>query len=636
MTKSSNMMRRKLLLASLTALLALASGFAVHAQEAARAEIIKIDASDFPTMHGMLDVYDADGKFASALDGISLTVLEDGNPLPLTSLVENEVGAQIVVAINPGPAMDTRDSFGVSRYDQIVDALRIWAEARPLEPTDEMSLITTAGPILVNASASEWRNSLVSFQPDARASIPSLQSLSFALDLLEGQQGSQEGMKRTVLFLTPHLPDQTTVDELEALTQRAALLGVRVNVWLIDTDAYFAHFSANALKSMALQTSGSYFAYSGIETLPDPESYFAHLRYVYTFDYESKLSVGGAHTLAMQVQRSDLSLTSENINFTLDIQPPNPILISPPAQIVRQAPEDDPYNTDLLLPNETTLDILIEFPDGHERPITRAALYVDDELVSEINEAPFEKFSWDISAYTSSGEHTLSVEIEDSLGLTQRSIGIPVSLTVVQPPSGMLAFFGRYGSLLTIGVIVLTGVLLGLILLVGGRRRTLTARREAQQASHDPLTQPLPAPEKTRGSKNRRIPMPASWRQAPKRERTTAYLARLNGESLSHKGAPLPLTGEEMTFGADPVKAVYVLDDPSISPLHAILSQNEDGRFILKDQDSVAGTWINLEKVLREGKVLTHGDVIHFGAMRYQFMLEKAPKKVKPKVKVEK
>ncbi len=626
-------MMRKLLLAFLIAAISLVGGFAVRAQEAARAEIIKIDAGDFPTMHGMLDVYDADGKFASALDATNLTLLEDGNPLPLTSLVEEEVGAQIVVAINPGPAMDTRDSLGTSRYDQIVEALRIWAEARPVAPTDEMSLITTAGPILVNASASEWRNSLVSFQPDARASIPSLQSLSFALDLLEGQQGSQEGMKRSILFLTPHLPDQTTVDTLEALTERAILLNVRVNVWLIDTDAYFVHFSANALKSMALQTGGSYFAYSGIETLPDPESYFAHLRHVYTFDYESNLSVGGAHALAMQVQRSDLSITSESTNFTLDIQPPNPLLVSPPAQIVRQAPEDDPYNTDLLLPNETTLDLLIEFPDGHERPITRASLYVDDELVSEINEAPFEQLQWDISGYTNSAEYSLRVEIEDSLGLTQSSIGIPVSLTVVQPPSGILSFFGRYGSLVTIGVIALTGLILGLILLVGGRRRILSARREAQQASHDPVTQPLPPPKKEKAGK--RLPLP-NWRQSPKRTRAAAYLARLNGSGLSHKGTPIPLNDEEMTLGADPVKAAYVLDDPSISALHAVLSKTEDGNFILKDQDSVAGTWVNLEKVHTEGVLLAHGDVIHFGAMRYQFVLEKAPKKVKPKVKVEK
>ena len=627
-------MMRKLLLAFLVATLALGGSFAVGAQEAARGEIVKFDATNFPAMHGILDVYAADGKFATGLEAVNLTVLENGSPLPLTTLTEKEVGAQIAIAINPGPAMDIQDELGISRYDRVVDILRIWAEARPLEPADEMSLISTTGPILTGAPVSEWRNSLVSFQPDARASIPSLQSLTFALDLLEGQQGSQEGMKRSVLFLTPHLPDQTTVDILEQLTERAASLGVRVNVWLIDTDAYFAHFSANALKSMALQTGGSYFAYSGLETLPDVEEYFAHLRHVYTFDYESVLSVGGANSLAIQVQRSDLNLVTESINFNIDIQPPSPLLLSPPPQIVRQAPEDDPYNMELLQPTEVSLDYLIEFPDGHERSITRAALYVDDELVSEVNEPPFEKLTWDLSGFVISGEHSLRVEVSDSLGLTQSSLGVPTSVTVVQPPSGVLGFFGRYGSYLTIGVIVLAGLILGVILLIGGRRRALNARREAQKATHDPLTQPLPT-QKTTRKKAGRLPMMPSWGQRTKRVRTGAHLARLNGSGLEPKGTPIPLTGEKMTLGADPVKAAYVLDDPSISALHAVLSKNEEGQFILQDQDSVAGTWINLEAVNKEGMTLTHGGVIHFGAMRFQFLLDKAPKPVKPTIKVE-
>ncbi len=626
-------MMRKCLLAFLAAILALAGGLSVRAQETQRAEIIRLDTTNFPSMHAVLDVYAADGRFATALEAANLTVLENGSPLPLTDLTEKEVGAQIVVAINPGSAMDIQDAFGISRYDMVVDHLRLWAEVLPIEPADELSLISTTGPILTSATPSEWRNSLVSFQPDLRAAVPSLQSLTFALDLLEGQQGAQEGMKRSILFLTPHLPDQTTVDTLENLTERAAFLGVRVNVWLIDTDAYFGHFSANSLKSLALQTGGSYFAYSGIETLPNIEEYFSHLRHVYTFDYESTLSIGGAHSLAVQVQRSDLSLTSETLNFNIDIQPPSPLLVSPPQQIVRQAPEDDPYNLDLLQPTEVTLDTIIEFPDGHPRSITRVSLYVDDELVTELTEAPFEQITWDVSGYTASEDHSVRIEVEDSLGLTQSSLGIPVTLTVIQPPSGILGFFGRYGSLLTIGVIAFAGLILGVILLIGGRRRMLSARRAAQKASHDPLTQPLATPKKA-SKKVGPLPIP-SWGTRTKRVRTLAQLARLNGKGFEPKGTPIPLTGEPLTLGADPVKAAFVLDDPSISALHAVLSRNDKGQFVIKDQKSIAGTWVNLEKVNGEGTVLAHGDLIHLGAMRFQFKLERAPKKLKPEIKVE-
>ncbi len=628
---------RKVFLAILFATLLLAGGFHVLAQETARAEIIKVDPSSFPTITALLDVYDAQGKFVTDLDAANVTVLEDGQPLPLSELTEEEVGVQLVVAINPGPPMAVRDKLGISRYERVVEVLRLWAEARPLEPQDEMSLVTTTGPLLIGATPSEWHNSFVSFQPDARAAVPSLESLSLALDVLEGQQDSPTGMKHSILFLTPHLPDQSTVDKLENLAQRAATLGARVNVWLIDSEAYFVHFSATSLKSLAFQTGGEFFAYSGVETLPDPEIYFAHLRHLYTFKYESRLATGGTHNLVTRVQFGELDLLSEEQSFALDIQPPNPMLLSPPAQIVRQAPEDDPYNIDLLQPTEQVIEILIEFPDGHPRPIINATLFVDDEIVSVITEPPFDKFHWNISEYLSSGEHSLRIEVEDSLGLVKASLGVPVTLTVVQPPTGTLAFFGRNSSSLTIGVIALAGILLALILLAGGRRRFFTfaiARREAKKASSDPLTQPVPAI--TDDPKNNLQSSAQGWGRRPKRVKASAYLARLNGGSKNVAIKRIPLTGEEITFGTDPVKAAYVLDDPSISPIHARINPGEGGRFIISDQDSVAGTWVNFEQIGSEGAVLAHGDLIHFGALRYQFIVEKPPNQKKPEISIEK
>ena len=628
-------MRKIITTIFLTSIL-LIGGINARAQESARAEIISVDASNFPTITALLDVYAPDGKFASAMDASNLTALENGNPIPITELTEQEIGAQIVIAINPSPPMDTRDEFGISRYDIVIENLRLWAEDRPLEPQDELSLVSTAGPLLVNASPSEWRNSLVSYQPDARAAIPSLQSLSFALDLIEGEQNTQLGMKHSILFITSHLPDQATVNELERLTERALLLNTRVNVWVVDSEAYFVHFSANSLKSLSLQTGGSYFALSGIEILPNPENYFAHLRHLYTFSYESRLMTGGTHRLAAQVKFRELDLLSADQNFSLDIQPPNPFLLSPPAQIVRQAPEDDPYNAEKLLPTEQSIEFYVEFPDGHTRPITRAALLVDEEIVAEITSPPYEQFQWDISEHLSSGEYTLQIEVEDSLGLTKTSLGVPLSLTVVQPPTGILAFFGRNGSLLTISVVVLSGLFLALILLIGGRRslQGFAARRKVKKASHDPLTQPIPITQVDE-TKKRRIPAFQGWTRGQRRKKASAYLMQLNGNGSLGSGAPIPLTGEEMSFGSDPVKVAFVLDDPSISAKHALLRQDDEKRYLLSDRNSVAGTWVNFEQIDSKGKILAHGDLIHFGMLRYRFTVEKTPKMRKPEVSIE-
>jgi hypothetical protein len=67
----------------------------------------------------------------------------------------------------------------------------------------------------------------------------------------------------------------------------------------------------------------------------------------------------------------------------VDVQPPNPILVSPPLQIKRQPSPDDPYNEEALLPAKQNIEILVEFPDGHVRELKHTALYVDGQIVDE-------------------------------------------------------------------------------------------------------------------------------------------------------------------------------------------------------------------------------------------------------------
>jgi pSer/pThr/pTyr-binding forkhead associated (FHA) protein len=87
-----------------------------------------------------------------------------------------------------------------------------------------------------------------------------------------------------------------------------------------------------------------------------------------------------------------------------------------------------------------------------------------------------------------------------------------------------------------------------------------------------------------------------------------------------------------MTFGTDPVQSLRVLDDPSISPLHARIKRNGEGAFHIYDHGSVAGTWVNYEPVTREGRRLTHGDRIHFGQLMYRFDLNQPPPALEPKI----
>jgi predicted component of type VI protein secretion system len=80
------------------------------------------------------------------------------------------------------------------------------------------------------------------------------------------------------------------------------------------------------------------------------------------------------------------------------------------------------------------------------------------------------------------------------------------------------------------------------------------------------------------------------------------------------------IASREVTFGRDPTLATMVIDLPSLEGLHARLRQGEDGSFILYDQGSVAGTWVNYVPVSSEGARLEHGDMVHIGRAKYRFL----------------
>ena len=61
-------------------------------------------------------------------------MLEDGQPHPVSELVESTPPAQIVVAINPGPALAVRDGQGIERFKRVTDVLTGWPARNPRKP----------------------------------------------------------------------------------------------------------------------------------------------------------------------------------------------------------------------------------------------------------------------------------------------------------------------------------------------------------------------------------------------------------------------------------------------------------------------------------------------------------------------
>lgn len=628
---------RKLLLFLFGLSLFAAPQLQARAQASAYAEIYAIDPAGFPKISALVDIFASNGEFMAGLNPSQVTVEEDGQPRPVDTLVQSTAPAQIVVGINPGPALGVRDATGVDRFTRVVESLGAWANAQPAESKDDLSLVSLSGSLISHAAPKDWFVSLNSFKPDFRSTTPNLQSLAIALDTVNAP-ALQPGMKRAILFITPHMDDPDIEAAVAPFIQQAVDTRTRVFVWFVDADNQFSSPSANAFRMLAQQTNGSFFAFSGAEPFPDPNQYFSPLRNIYSLTYTSAATNSGEHSLGLTADTADGAIAAPEQAFSVEVQPPNPIFVSPPLQITRQPPAEDLYAEELL-PAEQLVEILVEFPDGHPRDLARTALYVDGEIVDENTTEPFEKFIWELNPYTESGQHEIVAEAEDVLGLSKSSIAIPTTITVVQPPGGIRGLFGRYSSYIIMGAIGLAGVLLLGILLRGRVHMPFLKRRRAsRQRMEDPLTQPVIAaaePPASAIKKSKTQPRRLIEKFQPRVTRIVqapAYLTRLTNGGEPASVVPIPLAEKDMTFGTDPVQSKRVLDDPSIAPLHARIKQSEDGNFIIYDHGSIAGTWVNYEPITREGQRLAHGDRIHFGQLVYRFDLNPAPAAPEPRV----
>jgi len=622
------------------------------AQTGAQAILFPLQLDKFPELAAYLDVHLENGDFVHDLHPENLEVLENGQARPVDELKELRAGVQFALAFSLGPSLGIRDSQGNSRLDYIKLSLSTWGGDPSQSKLDDLSLVAQDGPEIAHVSTpAELLTTLGTYQPEVRHSTPDLEVLSRALQII-ADPVPRPGMERVVLFVTPLQPAEALVG-LQSLAAQASYLGTRIFVWLVASPEDAAQPGAAQLQNLALQTNGRFFIFSGIENLPNLEDYLEPLRYIYSLTYASALNASGEFPVSVQVTLNDQVINSPSQNVALQIKPPNPIIVSPPAEIVRSAKQPAEQNKGptlqsgeiRLLPVQRTINLLVEFPDGYNRTIVRSAFFVDGKLVEEKNAPPFDSFNWDLSAYLESGIHLLRVEVNDSLGLTGSSVEIPIRVTIQSPANTIRSILAQRNLLLAGVIILVSGSILGLVLILTGRlqpvlpgRATPVSRRlpdtsqqksEAKAARLDPLTQPIA--EKKEVS-SRRLPrwtlhLPHSHGRGNKQ--TLAFLTPVSLEEEAVEEAPVPIAINGIVFGRDAALSTWAIDDPSLEPVHAHLVL-EGHAYRIFDDDTIAGTWVNYSPVPKTGTLLEHGDLIHIGRVCFRFRLRSAERIAKP------
>ena len=590
------------------------------AQSVGTATLTQPDYDHFPLITTYLDIYDQDGAFLSGLSRKDISISENGQQRPLQEVEERSPGVQFVLAVNMGPSFAIQDINGQSRWGYLSRHIQGWLADNEGPDADDLSIISNDGLESTHTDREVILDEIENYQPRGKETTPNLNVLTRAIDIaLDAPR--EPGIKPVVLYLTPPPADQD-IAVLQEITSRASNRDVRIFPWLISAPEFFNSAGADALNTMAQETGGSAFTFSGPETLPGIESLLQPLRGTYRIQYSSLIKSSGPHQLQVSVDTPQGMITASR-DLNLDITPPNPILVPPPRTVTRENPRPEEETTPVTAyqPQEIDIEAIIEFPDGHPRSLQKTILLVNGEPAVANTSPPYNLFVWNIKQYDSDQTLYLSIQAEDELGLSRTSMQTPVDIVVDTPePTIGNIFQQNTMGFLSLGGILISALALFILVTKGVIQppSLLPAASTGKEIVHNPNTlarlfrsirQRKPSPDESGAA------------HVATEKNLAGTLEPYNEVAKRHHPRPFQVPMNTIRVGSSPEQATIMLEHSTVAPLHAVLTANSAHNCLLSDQGSDAGTWVNFQQIPREYQVpIQHGDIIHFGKLGYVFI----------------
>jgi hypothetical protein len=564
----------------------------------------ELNIESFPKVSLFAQVTDDRGYQILGLTSDNFRILEENAEASDIEVVETTVGSRIVFALNTNFGLRIRDTLGYSRFDLTRQVLLDWWRRPEFNRVgvDDLSLIAIDGTLQSHSRAAVDLATALDHHlpifPDEETGYEFLfQALDFTAD-----RPPNIGMPSYLVFFTALStpPEDTTVMNIitRAQSNETAIFPV-----LIGEEDVLDQPEAVILNQIAEETGGQVILFNDDEGLDQLIDLIISQRTQYSLSYTSQIIDSGPHEIKVQLIIDDTEAASAVRNFVLEIQPPEITLLQPPREIFRRS--DDPSTPlDEIQPTSIDLEFAKTFPDGFPRELTLSQLLVDGVVVYQSEAPPYERLVWNLRPLLQSGEHTIQVFVVDSFGQESASDIHRVQLEVDLPPRGLVAIRPALGSLLLALGVLLVGTIMAAILLTYGRRPLKTAEAEPQGASVTAYRR-------------------ASLRRDLPDEPAEAFLHPMGPYTTT--GESIPLIGTDIFIGSDPSLTAVPLEDPSVDRMHARLIRQVDGSYLLKDQGSVAGTWVNYEEIPKEGLLLSDGDRVHFGRAFFQFIRSNTP-----------
>ena len=576
------------------------------------------DCSAYPIITVYVDPFDRNGNPFENLEIDQITLIEDGINRDLLEIQPLHPGIQLVVVFNFSTPFAIQDINGRSRFDYIQESLLNWI-AQPVDTDpDDLSLIDNLGLERIHVEEkSDWTSALEELDPSLRETASDFNVLARGIEIASDPV-SQPGMKKVVLFFSPQ-PTSDGFEAIDSLISQAKDNQVQVYTILVSSPAFFETAGASKLQTLSVETGGKFLTFSGEEPLADLSQLLLPLRTTYMLKYQSSIVTPGSHTLKISIEYTPASIDGRR-EFTLDIQPPNPIFITPPRTVTRTLIDDTLDETDEnnYQPSSLTLPILVEFPDHHPRDLEELIFRVDGQIIEVKSAPPYDQFTWDLNEYLVSGTHYLTLEAIDIMGLSRLSVETPIEIEVLLPAQDMWDIARKNSpALLGLMVILLLGLTLFVLINRGrirpGNNRVLGwIKNQGNRAVG--IIQGMSLFKK----------QPPRSQQA--REISPYRLIPVNDISRQLFAEPLQIDQPTITLGNSKREDVIRIQHPSIIPEHARISSPDEKQYQIIDLGSTAGTWINYQQITPSSPhTIKDGDIINIGEAAFRFQLKNKP-----------
>jgi hypothetical protein len=392
-----------------------------------RAAITAVDAANFPAMRVFLRVTDAEGRRVPSLPASAVQLAENTIPLAGVSVSPQQIGAQIVLALDPNDAFKARDVNGVNRLAYIQQALRAFAENTFTKDLDDVSIVTPDGgsaPHLTRPA--DLVTFLENYTSTFQGAADPFPLINQAVDLAAETVG-RPGLPRYVIVFSNGLVGPNASTAAADVATRAGAAGIVIIPVYVGPEGSDNTVSAQTLRQLATLTGGEWRIFDRPPSLTPLWQTLDDAGWQFQLDYRSRLAATGQHTLAATLTLTDgLVLTTTPSIFPLRVEAPRLLAAEWPAVITRT------LTNGALAPEVFEVPLTVDFPDGHPRLVNRVELRVDGTVLASATQPTDTRFTlvWPLTAYTSDGQHLVQLSATDELGFSAETAPFTLTLRV--------------------------------------------------------------------------------------------------------------------------------------------------------------------------------------------------------------